>query len=67
MVTEGEEERGHRGKINKKIKAYGTQLPEKTAVNRQVKTRLYLPTHSSYHTIYLSDFPTRKTKVATPL
>lgn len=31
-------------------------------VTRQVKTCLHLPTLGSYHTIYLSDFPTRKTE-----
>lgn len=44
-----------------------TQLPEKEILNRQVKTRLHLPTHSSYHTMYLSDFPTCKTKRNHPL
>ena len=52
-------EKGSRKKKNQKN---STQLPEKETVNRQVKTRLQWPTRSSYHTMYLSDFPTCKTE-----
>lgn len=51
-----------RGQGRKKKQKNSTQLPEKETVNRQVKTRLQWPTRSSYHTIYLSDFPTCKTE-----
>lgn len=43
------------------------QLPGKEIVTRQVKTCLHLPILGSYHTIYLSDFPTCKTKKKPPL
>lgn len=63
MMVAGGEKESYQGK---KKKPYVTQPPEKETVNRQVKTRLHLPTRSSYHTIYLSDFPTRKTKGSHP-
>ena len=58
MVARREKKRGK----GRKKKKNSTQLPEQEIVNRQVKTRLHWPTRSSYHTIYLSDFPTCKTK-----
>lgn len=59
MVVAGEEKEKGQGKEKK---PYNRQLPEKEIVTRQVKACLHLPTLSSYHTVYLSDFPTCKTK-----
>lgn len=66
MVAGGEKERGQGGKKKKK-KALQQQTITWKTVTRQVKTRLHLPTLSSYHIMYLSDFPTCKTKRSHPL